>query len=298
MIKWLTIRNFQSHKLTQLKFVDGINVIHGFTDSGKSAVLRALRWIAYNVPRGDGFVAPWLGKKSCRAVVGLADGHTVARERGEGVNCYWVDGEKMAGFGQNVPDQVSHVLDLPDVNWQRQHDPAFLLSMPPPAVARYLNKIADLEDIDLAQTRINAKSRNIGSSLRIYEKELETTKASLKEFKGLDDVDGYLESLEIMDAERSALEKKAARLSKLIEEIASTKEELHSLLDVSPIVSQIEALEAIREKIDDTQEEELEEIVGELMSLRREQEELEEKIKELEEDLPEVCPVCGSEIQK
>jgi len=48
MLKKISIQNFQSHKKTELDLVDGINVIYGLSQSGKSAILRALNWIIFN----------------------------------------------------------------------------------------------------------------------------------------------------------------------------------------------------------------------------------------------------------
>ena len=51
-IKKIIIDNFQSHEHTEIEFGPGLNVIVGPSDYGKSAVVRALRWVLYNEPRG------------------------------------------------------------------------------------------------------------------------------------------------------------------------------------------------------------------------------------------------------
>ena len=55
MIQTGVIRNFQSHKKSILNLSKGVNVIVGKTDSGKSAIIRALRWLFTNTPSGDAF---------------------------------------------------------------------------------------------------------------------------------------------------------------------------------------------------------------------------------------------------
>jgi exonuclease SbcC len=55
-IKKLSLRNFQSHRETDLEFSPGLNIIVGPSDQGKSAIIRALRWLFYNEPRGTGFI--------------------------------------------------------------------------------------------------------------------------------------------------------------------------------------------------------------------------------------------------
>lgn len=44
-IKSIIIKNFQSHANTELELCDGVNVILGNSDVGKTAILRALGWI-------------------------------------------------------------------------------------------------------------------------------------------------------------------------------------------------------------------------------------------------------------
>lgn len=51
----LRIQNFQAHKDTTIEF-DRITTIVGPSDIGKSAVLRALKWVAKNEPNGTSFV--------------------------------------------------------------------------------------------------------------------------------------------------------------------------------------------------------------------------------------------------
>ena len=50
------LENFQSHKNTSLEFDRGLNVILGNSDSGKTAILRAIKWALYNEPQGDYFI--------------------------------------------------------------------------------------------------------------------------------------------------------------------------------------------------------------------------------------------------
>ena len=56
VISSLTLENFQSHKESKIVFDKGLTVIIGQTDQGKSAIIRALKWVLYNEPRGTDFI--------------------------------------------------------------------------------------------------------------------------------------------------------------------------------------------------------------------------------------------------
>ena len=69
MIKKIQIQNFQSHKETTLKLDPGVNIIVGTTDSGKTSILRALRWVIWNRPSGDDFRSWWGGNTSVEVII-------------------------------------------------------------------------------------------------------------------------------------------------------------------------------------------------------------------------------------
>ena len=85
MIKSIHLKNFQSHKDTLIEFDQGVNVIVGQSDVGKSAILRAIAWVCTNKPSGDEFISSWADSTSIKI---KTDNCTVIREKGKGVNQY------------------------------------------------------------------------------------------------------------------------------------------------------------------------------------------------------------------
>jgi DNA repair exonuclease SbcCD ATPase subunit len=71
-IKRLILENFQSHKYSEVDFAAGLNVIVGPSDTGKSAVIRALKWVLYNEPSGDFFIRE--GETNCSVTIHISDG--------------------------------------------------------------------------------------------------------------------------------------------------------------------------------------------------------------------------------
>ena len=71
-LRKLTVENFQSHEHSEVIFGPGLNVIVGPSDFGKLALVRALRWLFYNEPRGANFISAWA--RTCRVTVEMDDG--------------------------------------------------------------------------------------------------------------------------------------------------------------------------------------------------------------------------------
>lgn len=78
-LRRLLVENFQSHEHSEVIFGPGLNVVVGPSDFGKSALVRALRWLYYNEPRGANFIR--VGARTCRVTVELDDGTRVTRLR-------------------------------------------------------------------------------------------------------------------------------------------------------------------------------------------------------------------------
>lgn len=158
-IRSIRLRNFQSHVDSKLEPAPagGLTVITGPTDSGKSAIIRGMRWVVYNQPQGDDF-----RRVGCDfvEVTMMTDGGTITRRRTATVNRYIVNGQPLEGFGRDVPMEVQEVTGVRPVrlgdqvilaNLASQLDPPFLgSSLSGPARARILGLLAGTEVIDRA----------------------------------------------------------------------------------------------------------------------------------------------------
>lgn len=164
-LKSVRLQNFQSHKDTLITFAkEGcLTVITGPSDSGKSAVIRALRWVFYNVTQGDGFI--FNAEDKCTVTLTYDDGAKVERIRSRGgINRYVVNGQTLEGFGIGVPLEVQQAtgirkLEIGDqsflLNLSEQLDGPFLgKSVSGPARAKVLGKLAGTEEIDYAGKEI------------------------------------------------------------------------------------------------------------------------------------------------
>ena len=257
MIKSLKIQNFQSHKDTELEFEPGVNVIIGQSDSGKTAILRALQWLIWNRPLGDAFRSDWGGDTH---VTLETDDCRVVRFKGKGGDHYLLDPkghEKKAiefkAFGTEPPEEILQALNLSDINVQNQMDSSFLLSNNSGEVARHFNKIAKIDQIDTSLKAVESWVRSLTQDKKAGEKEIARLEIDLADFKYLDKMEAEVEVLEQLQSKASQAGTAIASLSKLLEGVEQVDAEIAEftgLLAAEDSVNEIlEDREARREKI-------------------------------------------------
>lgn len=151
MIKSLKISNFQSHRKTFLKFNKGLNVISGKSDSGKSAIKRALKWIIENKPSGDSFQSHWGGTTS----VTLKTDKDIIKKVRRKSNAYYLNDKKFASCGRDIPKDIKNAIGISDIGIQNQFDSPFLFSLSGGEVSKFINKLVNIEIIDTSISNIN-----------------------------------------------------------------------------------------------------------------------------------------------
>lgn len=241
-VKRIELINFQSHSKTIIEPAPSgqLSIIVGPSDTGKTVILRALRWCFYNSPSGIDFI-----RAECtfaKVTVDFLSGDTIIRHRSKGgINRYIVNGETFEGFGSNVPLEVQQVTGVRPVaigdmelclNLAEQLDGPFLgKSISAPARAKVLGKLAGTEEIDLAGKRLGTDLYRRGQD----EKRLKTELEGLQEkITGYD----YL----------PAMKKKIKALETIITEIKEAKERQDKLVALNEDYSRTET--GIRETMD------------------------------------------------
>jgi exonuclease SbcC len=255
VIHQLTLSNFQSHAESVLDFHPGVNVIIGPSDSGKTAIIRALRWIAENQPGGDGYRRH--DTKTTKAALTVegpdAAPHTVTRAReGKRGNAYHIstspDPYKALGKG-GVPDDIKALLDLGPINLQHQHDPPFLLSSNAGEVGRILNQIVRLEEMDHAISGANARVQRHKLDVTTHSNELLTLEAGIEDLAYVDDMEADLVALEALVQDYNQAFRRAGILHNLLDDLVERE---RAVLELAPFVAmgydlkELEVLHEIR----------------------------------------------------
>lgn len=214
-LKTLELRNFQSHEYTVLEFVPGVNVIRGKNSCGKSAIFRAVRFLAYNRPTqfaNESLIRN--GKSSCIVKATMSDGSWVMREKGKDVNRYVVSSPLIRGgqvelnnFGLGVPPEVTVALgfgpltiaksDGMELNLSAQGEGAFMLSETDPEIARWMYALTSLDDIRAAIDDLTLDHKRSGQSIKGHDERIADIGRQLVSFDGLDELSAELAEIEV-----------------------------------------------------------------------------------------------------
>lgn len=225
MLARLTLRNFQPHHRLVVD-LDQITVFTGDTNAGKSAVLRALRWIAFNQPAGDDFIS-W-GEEVCSGTLEV-NGRKIRRKRGKGINTYSLDGKVYKAFGQSVPDEIASLLNLGEDNFQAQLDPPFWFTLTPGQVSRELNRVVALDLIDSVQSGVATEVRRARSVVQVSETRLTKAQQELTSLDYVDELSKDFQRLESICTLKEQTAQKRACLARSLENVSDCKARLDRL---------------------------------------------------------------------
>ena len=233
MIKQITIKNFQSHKDTTLDLDPGVNIIGGTSDSGKTALLRALKWVITNRPSGDSYRSHWGGDTEVGIIT--TDDVEVFRRRTRKLNGYDMGGETFVALGAEVPEPVKAALNINPLSWQSQMDAPFLLSETSGEVSRVLNEVADLEKIDVALFNINKAVRDNKGALVLVKLSASKQEQDLQQFENVDAQKKRVLLLKEMARKAALMEQLVEKGSTLLTDFESLSASLAKLRDVDSL---------------------------------------------------------------
>lgn len=185
MLKNLHLENFQIHKDSGFELSPGINVFIGDSDQGKSSIARALYWLFFNRPSGQDFMRD--GAKSC-SVTAQTEDHKIQRIRNKKRNSYKIDGSSFDATRTDVPQEVKQLIPFTSTNIQMQFDQPFMLSLSPSDVARKVNSMTGLDQIDSSLKHINGVIRKQSGEEKHLRQEINDKEQQLKIYDGLDEI--------------------------------------------------------------------------------------------------------------
>jgi DNA repair protein SbcC/Rad50 len=243
-IKSIRIKNFQSHEDVTLDLSPGVNVVIGNSGSGKTALIRALQWIATNRPLGFGFHSTFASDPATSVDLTMTDGMVVSLSKTGKQATYSItkDGKSVGEWttpGTAVPDEVLQLLNLSDLNIQSQLDPPFLITDSPGEVGRTLNAVTRIEKVDGWVSHFASEITSRNRLVSTMEGEQELVEKKLEELSFVERADQDLRNLETKFSGLQSLLDRLARISAMIKQL----EDLD--LQISTLSNQVTSLNAL-----------------------------------------------------
>jgi len=181
-LKSVDLNCFQIHKKLHIDFSPGFNVLVGESASGKSAVLRAIEWVAKNRPVGADKIFQQKGTKTPISVVLLDDhGNTITRNKKN----YVVNSSELNALNKTLPKIVEELIPLKAINLQSQLDPHFLILEKHSAAAKIVHQAIGMEDQEIILKEIKARMSIKKSEIKNIVGSIAEAKTKISELQGI-----------------------------------------------------------------------------------------------------------------
>lgn len=286
MLTNLTVKNFQKHKKYRID-LDQITCITGPNDRGKTALFRSLYWLVKNRPSGSHFIRE--GSDFCKTKIEV-DGRTITRSKGKNGNKYLLDGKVFSAVAGKVPEEISNVLNLDDINFQFQMEPVFWLTLSPGQLSKELNKIVNLDTIDYLTSILASEFRKKKTEKEIIECRLNEAKEKKQKLYWIKNADKKLQEIENLVTTISDLECRKTNLKNLICDLRSAKRKAKiKFPDLSNLTDLQEELQSLSIKKED-----LSDLITKIKTTRELKWKTEESVQKKESQLKKIkkCPLC------
>lgn len=249
----IELKNFQKHERLVISIPENhsVTMITGSSKKGKSCILRAIRWVFCNdlVPTTIRRTIIENNEikmtKETAVLISLSDGSVIKKVLSNTKNEYYLNDKKITGFGRNVPDEIKEKLNLMEMNFQWQFDSPFMIGESGgSSIAKELNSIASLEEMDVVTDAVNKDIREASAKLKEVEEKLhqeelfiETIQKDYSNISNISDIEKLYSEYEkyIKDSEEiQSVTKNLTHLNDIykkidLKKISKISEELKSL---------------------------------------------------------------------
>jgi len=286
-IQKLIIKNFQSHKYTEIDFHDGLNAIIGPSHSGKTAIIRALRFVLYNEPKGSDFIRH--GENEVMVRVHFSDGGYLERKRTRKSSGSYIigypDGQirEIKGFSNQSLVDIWSVHQMPYIqltkdletclNVNTQLEPHFLIGHSPSTRAMIIGHLTGVDHIDYAMKLLNQSTTSTQQKIKMFKQEREELNEELNQFsdieekeKELNKIKQYIETIQEKQRKLDYI-KQLINIHKEIKQLEHTIKETYQPVPINKIKEcilnieneiriqqKIKNLQALKQTIENEQE--------------------------------------------
>ena len=207
MITKAIYKNFKCLRDVELDFVDGVNIISGSSDKGKTTALKGILWATTNMPQGKQSITH--GEKGNHVIVEI-DGHKITRGIDER-NFYSLDKERFTAFRLAIPPPIEELVKISDINIQNRRDLPFMISEKSGDAAERFSTMLDLQEIGISLSNVDTEVTAISQKKKQIEEQISNISAKLQELEWIDKASDELTLLEKKESHLLELEDKLSK---------------------------------------------------------------------------------------
>jgi len=234
------IRDFQAIKDATVE-IDGLTVVSGPNNAGKTTVMRAIKGVFTNTP-GHNFVRH--GAEKCIVEITFDDGNHVKWEKGEKIKPKYTVNGKEIHPGKGVPDEVKAFGVVPIEAAGREIWPqvaeqftgtVFLLDQPGAVLAEAIADVERVGHLNRALRESDRDKRAVTSKLKVRREDEREAETELESFEGLDDLVTQMALIEKQSKEVQRIENGLRGVKKIRDQLMAAQELVASLVPVEGI---------------------------------------------------------------
>ena len=227
MIRKIVLSNFMAHAQTELRLSDGLTVLVGPNNIGKSTVAVALKILARNA--NSNFVMQH-DQKECSISVETSEGHSIQWIKRKSPS-YVINGQSKDRLGRGgTPPELDETLRLAAVEFEDkdfephfgdQKSPIFLINRPPSQIAQFFSTTSDAEKL-VAMQRLHQRHRTEAQTkAKLLSAQNETIQQSIQSLESIPKLELELASLELESQSLLSLANEIEKLEALIRTYAA-----------------------------------------------------------------------------
>lgn len=261
-IKQVKLINFQDHKETTVDFTEGVNLIVGSSDAGKSAILRAVNFVFQNDLRGNSFIR--VGTTECSVTIVFSDGVEITRVKGTDVNNYILkdENEELHVFSKvasTVPEQIQKYLGNPPLDDKKrpiayadQMANLFLVDLNSSDLPRTLSELTGIQHLQTAAETLGKNARSYDRSIKERNDKIKKLNDDLVQYQYVDkdydsistiqsELNNLSNTLENINKARNFI-KRNNEISSEAKKINNLSSKYKSLADIKPQIENLSNL--------------------------------------------------------
>ncbi len=254
MIRKIVLENYMAHVRTVIEPAQGLTVLIGPNNCGKSAIIHALEMICYNSDAADYAIRHGAKKAVVTIETQDEDGaaHTITWWRKEKTAGYIIDGREISGLGKGkIPDDLHQHLRMPMIesgaggkefllHFGLQKSPIFLLDDPASRAAQFFASATDADKLVQMQKAHQQKVMYAKREKDKLDGELEQLDRQLGALAPLSELSNRLGNLENDHRKLTDLDTSIGALSACVQALN------HAENSAAISVTQIEALASLQ----------------------------------------------------